>query len=224
MLIKDLVKALPVHPKKKPDTRKVNEINKLVVHTTDWNITPEALAQYDIGPNHISSTGCPSITYAYLVEKDGDILRTAPETWVTWHVGNHNRSSLGIALVYKTDPLFEQGKSKQLKAENAPTPKQMESLQALLTDLCLQMGLPPSSIVGHRELEGTGFIWVKEHKQLRKSCPGMAVNLDHLRRSVAGGLQTILLEEKLYTGKVDGIWGPKSQAALGEYVKKHALS
>jgi hypothetical protein len=219
-MFKDLTKSLPVHPKKKPDTRKSSEIKKLVVHTTDWNITPEALAQYDIGPNHISSTGCPSITYAYLVERDGTVCKTAPETWVTWHVGNHNRSCLGISLVYKTDAKFESGKSKSVSADNVPSLEQMTSLTALLVTLALSLGIEPQNVVGHRELEGTGFIWVKEHKQLRKTCPGMAVNLDDLRLHVAKGMQTVLLEEGLYTGKIDGLWGPKSRAALEEYRKR----
>lgn len=211
MRIKDLVLELPVNLKKTPKKRALSSIKKLVVHCTDWEITPQELAKYDIEPNHISNTGCPSITYHYLVEPNGEVERTAPAEWITWHAGNHNNESLAVCLVYKTDPLFEQGKKKVPAADRIPTAEMMKSLRELLHDLCLQFGLSPLAIQGHRELEGTGWIWVKEHKQLRKSCPGMWVNLDQLRRDVASSLQTMMKEEGLYTGKVDGLWGPLSE-------------
>ncbi len=214
MQIVDLVSKLPVHPKKKPDLRKFSEIKKIALHTTDWDITPEALAQYDIGPNHISSSGCPTITYSYLVQKDGTVCKTANEDVVTWHVGNHNRSCLGVSLVYKTDPAYESGKVKTPTPGKLPTVSQMDSAKELLAALCLKFRLPPSAVVGHRELEGTGWFWQKGHRQLRKTCPGMAIDMDLIRRELAGLMQQVLKDKGLYTGTVDGIWGPKSQKAL----------
>jgi N-acetylmuramoyl-L-alanine amidase len=214
MQVKDLVLELPLNLKKKPKKRPLSAIKKIVVHCTDWEITPQELAKYDIEPNHISSTGCPSISYHYLVEPDGTVERTAPEEWVTWHAGNYNDESIAVSLVYKTDPLFEQGKKKVPAADRIPTAEMMDSLKKLLPNLCLQFGISPLNVVGHRELEGTGWVWVKEHKALRKSCPGMWVNLDQLRRDVASSLQTTMKAGGFYAGKVDGLWGPLSEKAF----------
>ncbi len=215
MLLKDLVGKLPVHPKKKPESRKLSSIEKIVVHCSDWDITPEALAQYDIGPNHISSTGCPSITYSYLVQKDGTVCRTAPEEWVLWHAAGHNSKSLAVCLVYKTDSVYESGKVNIVPSDKAPSLQQMMALDELLTNLCLKLRVSPMNVVGHRELVGTGFIFDnKGHKRLKKTCPGRAVDLDFMRRNVTKGVQKMLKLGGLYNGTVDGVWGPKSQAAL----------
>lgn len=211
MIINNIISELPVHPTKKPKTRPLSKIKTIVVHCTDWVITPQALAEYDIGPNHISKTGCPSITYHYMIESNGTINRTAPDEWELWHAGNHNPTTLAVALVYKTDPLFEAGKKAQPDPSKVPSISAMGSLRDLLVKLCKDLEISPPSIQGHRELFGTGWIFVKEHKQLRKTCPGMAVNLDKLRSDVALALQTEMKELGLYNSKLDGIWGPKSE-------------
>lgn len=214
MDIKDLVPVLPTHPKKKPKVRKLSDIKKIVVHTTDWDIQPLELAKYDLGPNHIDSTGCPSITYHYYIGKSGEVCRTADEAWVTWHAAMHNGNSVAICLAYKTDPVFESGKSKIPAPGKVPTPEMTKSLLSLLAHLCKKLKVSPLEIWGHRELSGTGFILVKGHKQLRKTCPGMSIDLDALRNAVVIQLQQEMKDKGLYAGKVDGDWGPKSQAAF----------
>lgn len=218
MKIDDLSLVLPVHPSKKPSTRKA--IKRLVVHTTDWEITPEDLALYDIQPNHISSTGCPTITYTYLIEKSGRIVKATDHGVVTWHVGNWNSTSLGIALVYKTDSAFERelvaGRARpKVNPRYLPSGEQMSSLLDLLTELSISLKVPPTHVVGHRELSGTGHILnSKGSKVLKKTCPGMGVDLDVLRYDTICRVQERLREAGLYDGKVDGDWGPKSRAAF----------
>jgi hypothetical protein len=214
MEIKDLVPTLPIHPKKKVKFRKLSNIKKIVVHTTDWNIEPLELAKYDIGPNHIDSTGCPSITYHYYIGKDGTVARTAAEEWVTWHAAGYNTESVAICLAYKTDPLFESGKISQPGPNNKPTEEMLKALDALLVYLCKRLKVNPKEILGHRELEGTGFTFQKGHKQLRKTCPGMTINLDILRARVFSLLQTEMMWKGFYTGRIDGLWGPKSEASF----------
>lgn len=220
MNIVNLVGTLPVHPKKKPNTRRLTNITKLVVHCTDWNVTPEALARYDIGKNHISSTGCPTITYHYLINQDGTVAKTVNHETVTWHAGGYNTESLAISLVYKTDPVFESGKSKIAQPGYLPTSTALTSLLELLSDLCLELNLLPTQVLGHRELIGTGFILFKGHKQLRKTCPGMSINLDQLRLDVAKKMQSTLSGLGIYTGILDGVFGKKSIEALKEYQRR----
>ena len=214
MQIKDLVPELPVHPTKKPVKRALTSIKKIVVHTTDWVVTPQELATYDINPNHISSTGCPGITYHYLIERNGQVDRTAPAESITWHAGNHNNSSLAVALIYKTDTQYELGKKSVPNVSETPTVEQMDKLLMLVTILCFQLGVSPVDVVGHRELEGTGFNMVNGKKVLRKSCPGRWVNLDQFRRDVASKMQSTMEVLGFYNSKVDGLWGPISEKAF----------
>jgi N-acetyl-anhydromuramyl-L-alanine amidase AmpD len=214
MDITNLVPTLPTHPKKKPKVRKLSDIKKIVVHTTDWNIQPLELAKYDIGPNHIDSTGCPTITYHYYIGQSGETFRTADETWVTWHAALHNSNSIAVCLAYKTDPAFESGKTKIPEAGKIPSKEMMQSLYSLLVHLCKTLKISPLEIWGHRELFGTGFILIKGHKQLKKTCPGMSIDLDSLRNMTVITLQTEMKNKGLYTGQIDGSWGPKSQLAF----------
>jgi N-acetyl-anhydromuramyl-L-alanine amidase AmpD len=216
MEIKDLVPVLPVHPTKKPKVRKLSTIKKIVVHTTDWNIEPLELAKYDIGPNHIDSTGCPTATYHYYISKTGEVSRLVPEEFITWHAAMHNGNSLAICLAYKTDPAFESGKTKIASLDKLPTAEMLSSLSRLLVHLCKEFKISPKEIWGHRELLGTGFIISKGHKQLRKTCPGMSIDLDLLRKDTILVIQSEMASLGLYSGNIDGLWGPKSEASFQE--------
>jgi len=215
----DLTDVLPRHRGKPPAIRK--KIKRIVLHTTDWEVTPEELAAYDIGPNHISNTGCPTITYSYLVGLDGKIFKTARHEWVTWHVGNWNTGSLGVALVYKTNPEYEKAKVKgkptpPLEEGASPSGLMNDSMIRLLVELCIHETVTPSNIYGHRELKGTGWFNQNGSRRLRKTCPGMAINLDRLRSRVTLALQHRLKDLGVYDGAIDGKFGSKSKGALAE--------
>jgi hypothetical protein len=222
-VIIDISRTLPRHPTKKYSLRKKSDIKRIVIHTTNWNTTPEVLAKYDITPyfekngvkywNHISRTGCPAITYAEIITNDGRVFKTLPYEEVSWHVGIWNKSSLGVALMYECtnelgDDIF------------GPSEEALKSLYRRVGNLCLELGLPPTEkhVVGHRELWGTGWFWSKGSKTLRKTCPGLKVDLDDVRDRVCKYVQLILKTKDLYRGKVDGSWGPMSQAAFGKWL------
>lgn len=214
MNVKNLVPTLPVHPTKKPDKRKLSSIQKIVVHTTDWEVDPVRLAQYDIGPNHISNTGCPTATYHYYINQAGEVSKLVNEDIVTWHAAGHNTNSVAICLAYKTDPQFESGKKKRPDPTKIPTAEMRAALQGLLVELCIRLAVSPTQIFGHRELFGTGFIFLKGHKALRKTCPGMTIDLGLLRINVI-----VELQQKIGV-KSDGVWGPKSEVAFRDALKK----
>lgn len=219
----DLVDSLPTHPTKVPNTR--SRVKRLVVHTTDWVVTPLELAEYDIKPNHISDTGCPTITYHMMIDKAGRVYKTAEDNIVTWHVGAWNPGSYGIALIYKTDPDFERKRKAAAHPDNRPTDEAMESLHDLLADLCEKFELKPKQIFGHRELKGTGWIpGAMGSKKLRKSCPGRAVDLDLLRKDVAKLLQRRMRMLGYYLAPIDGDFGPRSREAYELYLKDSAVT
>lgn len=209
---RDITKLLPRHPEKKYKKRPLSKIKRIVVHTTDMEIDPYELAKFDIGPNHISSSGCPAITYHELVMPNGFVYKTLDFNEISWHAGPWNTSSIAIAMSFKaTDP-------KTGKDRWGPTDKALAAVVRECGRLCLKLGIEPTKVVGHRELYLTGWFWVKGSKRLRKTCPGLKVDLEELRRMVIIYVQQRLKFAKLLD-VVDGIYGPKTRAALKEYVR-----
>lgn len=223
MVVVDLSRTLPRHPTKKNKLRKLSDISKIVIHTSDWETTPEVLAKYDITPffkkngikyyNHVSKTGCPSITYHEAIMPDGRCFKTLPYEEVSWHVGIHNKSSLGVVLMYKCTDGF--GNDIYLPTENA-----MRNLYKRVGNICLELGLPPTSkhVVGHRELRGTGWFWSKGSKVLRKTCPGSRVDLNDVRFCICKYVQLMLRKNNLYMARIDGDFGPLSQRAFDRFI------
>jgi hypothetical protein len=206
----DVSLTLPRHPTKRSKWRKKSDIKRVVIHTTDINSNPWALARYDIGPNHISLTGCPCITYANIIMDSGLVYRTLAAQEVSWHVGMWNFSSLGVALMYKCSD--DKGVD-----SFGPTQEALNSLYALVAKQCLELKLEPDCVVGHRELEYTGFKWINLRKSYLKSCPGWKVDMDSVRFLVTLEMQSLLKRQGFYRGKIDGDFGPLSKAALAAY-------
>jgi len=209
----DLRDKLPRHPTKSYKTRSLSKIKRIVVHTTDWSTTPKTIAEYDVKPNHISKTGCAAITYHEMIGTVGELYQTLPYEEVSWHVGMWNPGSLGIALSYRCS---------NKKGEDVYAPKRalLHTLEVRCGQICLNLGLTPDKVVGHRELKGTGWTMFKGSKRLRKTCPGIRVDLDKVRRNVARYMQIILGANGFYIGKVDGLFGPQSDKAFKLYLSQ----
>lgn len=208
----DLSYGLAKHPTKFYKERELSGIKRIVVHTTDWGTSPKRIAEYDVKPNHISKTGCPAITYHEMIGINGDPYKTLDYREISWHAGVWNASSLAIALCYKCT-------NKEGEDVYKPKKRLLKALELRCGELCLKLGLTPFSVVGHRELKGTGWILFKGSKKLRKTCPGLHVDLNLLRINVARYMQIILGIHGLYTDAVDGMFGPKSMEALVLYKK-----
>jgi len=206
----DLSFSLARHQTKRYGHRDLHKIKRIVVHTTDWATSPKRIAEYDIEPNHISKTGCPAITYHEMIGVNGEPYKTLSYEEVSWHVGIWNTSSVGIALCYKCT---------NKKGEDVYKPKKalLKTLHARCGEMCLKFGLTPDRVVGHRELKGTGWILYKGSKKLRKTCPGIHMNLREVRKDVARYMQIVLGINGFYTDVVDGIFGPISTESLVRY-------
>jgi len=219
----DLSGSLIKHPTKKYKTRKLSKINKIVVHCTDRNWTILQLNHYDvegflklsngdIEVNHIDPSGLPGITYHDVFMMDGKIYHTLPYEEVSWHAGGYNTGSVAVSLMYPVKNSFGYPQS--------PSEGSIKALQCHLGKLCLRFGLTPDRVFGHRELKGTGWFFNSQgSKRLRKTCPGMAVDLDLLRTNVATYMQIVLQISGYYVDLIDGDFGKRSRAALESYLK-----
>lgn len=200
----DFRSQIPRHPTRKWKTRL--EASHIFIHcTASDNQDPKKVAQYHItsGPqNHLSRYGAPSIAYHDFIDKQGVIYHCNNYTDITWHTKGSNNIGIGIAMAFRGQ---DQGA--------LPTNHQWLALLQHVTVLCLYLKILPKNVLGHREARGFS-IFSRGSIRYKKECPGMAVDLNQLRAEITVRLQKRLNAERLYHGKIDGIFGKKSQAAL----------
>lgn len=148
-------------------------IDTIVLHCTampNWNVW--RTARYHTGPNHISDQGCPTIAYAYLIEPDGLLYRCLSHNVRSWHAGPWNERSIGVCMAYD--------------AGDVPPPdRQLAAAAHVCAALARNLGLSAERVMGHRELEGTGYVVENGQRIQRKECPGRAVDMEAFRRAVA---------------------------------------
>lgn len=216
----DISRNLPVHLTKRPKMRNITplsgDINKIIVHTTNTTASIEAIAKYDITPgNHISSSGCPTYTYHDTIKESGKVYHCVDYKNETWHAGKVNFSSIAVALNYVAEVKNPGGSV----TSYSPKTEMIKSLYKHVGNLCLKFGVIPENVLGHREVPGSGWFWYKGSRRLRKTCPGMYVDLDLMRLNICKYVQ-LVLKGYDYTGQIDGVWGPKSAAAFRKYLAK----
>jgi N-acetyl-anhydromuramyl-L-alanine amidase AmpD len=212
--IKDIRADLPVHKTKKPKQRKTADT--IVVHcTASKNQDPFKLALYDITPspeNHISTSGCPTITYHDYIINNGTLFHCVDYTSITWHAGLYNTKSIGVVLAYEgLDNIY-------------PATAQMQTLVEHLMRLCLYMHILPENVIGHREIPGMYTIIGEGSKKYKKKCPGLMINLDQLRQNITIYLQEKLMHLGLYEGPLDGMFGQNSRIALSKFFPKNPVN
>ena len=203
----DISDSLPRHPTREWTVRATP--TRIVVHTTaSDNQDPHKTARYHITPgkdNHISQKGAPGLCYHDFVTKDGCVYHCNDYKYSTWHAGLYNKTSIGLVMAYK-------GKH--------PNMTQYDSMIQQAVKICLQFGITPQNVIGHREVPGMWtFIGKTDQKKYKKQCPGEDIDLSGMRKLIAGRLQRFLAAEGLYAGKIDSIFGKASKAALKSYVE-----
>jgi len=179
--IHDISAVLPVS--REPERRDPAAIDTVVLHCTampGWNVWDTA--RYHTSPNHISDEGCPTIAYAYFVEADGLAYRCLTPDVRAWHVGLWNDRSIGVCLAYEG-------------AGDGPPSHQLDVAAAVCARVARELGLDASRVLGHRELEGTGYVVERGEHVQRKACPGMMIDMNAFRAHVGRLLEQRLDEE-----------------------------
>jgi N-acetylmuramoyl-L-alanine amidase len=146
--VNDLRASLPVHPKKRYNRRRLEDIRSAAIHHSLTSTgTPKAFAVY-----HIRENGWPGIGYHFVIDKAGVIYWCNNLETISFHVGNSNKHAVGICLI--GDFRKENPPSKQLQA----TYKLLVSLQGVLPNM--------HQVFGHQEYAGYGW----------KRCPAFDMN------------------------------------------------
>lgn len=212
----DVRNKLPRHPSRKWSKRAY--IDTIVVHcTAGVNQDPVATAKFHIRPgpeNTLSKQGAPGIAYHDYVTVNGIVYHCNDYQDSVWHAKYYNDRSIGVVLAY---PGAIRDNPKTPIRDDRPSDIQLENLQRHLTLLCLYFKVLPERVFGHRELPWMFKVLQSGSKQYKKECPGMNVDLDALRKDVTLRLQRRLAAEELYSDKIDGVFGKKSQAALNAF-------
>lgn len=124
----------------------------------------ETLRQY-----HKLHNGWDDIGYHWVIEGDGSIHPGRTEDTIGSHVGGFNKHTIGICVTGHGD--FAPFK-----------PVQLASLVQLCARICEERHLSAGRVIGHRETEQHGG------PPVHKTCPGVTVNMDEIRRLVAARL------------------------------------
>jgi len=157
--IKDVRRKLPVHPDRKYNRRILSTIEQVIIHhsTGPTTQTPSSIAQYHVGPNHISNEGIPGIAYHYIIDREANVFHTQDLENISWHVSGQNTRSIGICFIGDYDEL-------------EPTEMQILQLLRLIQYLNRRLGRR-LQIAGHRDYS-------------TKTCPGKYTNLDQVRQKL----------------------------------------
>lgn len=159
MNIIDVRKTLPTHSTKKYQSRPINAIYYIAIHHSLTDDIPggedvEAFARY-----HVDHLDWPGIGYHYVVDTDGTIYKCHSADRKTYHVGKHNRFSLGVCLV---------GDFRNYE----PNDEQYRATIELVKQLMNTYSIISDNVKGHSEFEG--YEW--------KKCP--VINMGKLRRDI----------------------------------------
>lgn len=174
----DITAVLPVN--REPERRDPAGIDTVVLHCTampGWNVWDTA--RYHTGPNHISEDGCPTIAYAYFIEADGLAYRCLEDDIRAWHVGPWNDRSIGVCLAYEG-------------ADEPPDERQLAVAASVCAHLVSRLGLEAGRVLGHRELEGTGYVVEDGERVSRKDCPGLRIDMETFRARIRRLLESSL--------------------------------
>jgi N-acetylmuramoyl-L-alanine amidase len=154
-VFRDVRKSLKKHPTEKYDTRSLRTIKHIVVHhSLTKSGSAEAYAEF-----HVDTNGWPGIGYHFHIAKDGSVDWTNSLETISYHVGNSNKTSVGIVL------------TGDFRVEK-PTEAQIKSLITLIRYLQKLLNIPITNVKGHSEMPG--YSW--------KECP--CIDMNDLRKKV----------------------------------------
>jgi len=215
MQIKNLIKELPWHAERVWRKRAVSEINKIILHQELGESSVENVNAYhtSVSPqNHITPKGCPHICYHYAIRKNGEIVQTNELSDITWHCKGQNQHSLGIMLVGNfSGPGYDLGTSE-------PTPEQISSTEELINFLLESLHLTNTDVFGHYYFG-------------KPACPGNKMQewIENKRNQVSPEIEKMAVKKTVdeiqarlnqlgyNAGKVDGLLGIKTQAAIRRF-------
>jgi hypothetical protein len=217
-LIDDARRYLPRHATKKWRRRDPRALRGVVYHQALGVRFATDLAAFHVKPNFLSSDGLPGASYTLFVEPDGRALLCNDVEDVTWSQGDRRRpGDENVAFMavcfggkFSGPGYFYPG---------APTTQQLMTAENLWFWLRDNLGFDAGALYGHFDFG-------------KPACPGYSLEalVRRLRDRDANVLwgrsaerQQILKDTGYYAGMIDGMWGPRSAAAMRRFREDHDL-
>jgi N-acetyl-anhydromuramyl-L-alanine amidase AmpD/uncharacterized small protein (DUF1192 family) len=150
-VVRNLVGRLATHPTKTYNTRRLADIQHLIIHHSA--IAPTAGAQR-IADYHVSKLDWPGIGYHYVVGEDGTLSQTNDLETVSYHAVDANPTGVGICFLGNF-------------MKKAPPQAQLQAGAHLVAWLMQELGLSLNAIQGHQEVVDTrcpGDQWLTGEK------------------------------------------------------------
>lgn len=251
--IYDVSTMLPRHPDKKYNPRE-RRIDQIFVHKSGADGPPGFKGYQACAFFCVNYRKWPGVPYHYWISREPDfdnnanmvIYQGQPEEIVSWHTGGANTWSIGIGVQGNYDGDWDLVDSIP-QIHRAPTPKQMDMLEALVTHLCGKHQLDITANTKRPTLSGH---W--EAPRPKAVCPGDALrqwviekrgstpppkppvigNLPLSQSAISDtkpqkwpmhDLQRALTILGYYPGKIDGIFGYKTRTAVEHFQKNNKL-
>jgi len=209
------LETLPIHDTKEWGKRDPTKLKGAVVHQSLENYgSASGNAKYHVGPNHISETGLPGLSYTLFIEKSGKVILANPTDCKTYsqgyggRPGDENEEFLSICVGGNFSAPGYVGTQK-------PTQNQLDALVNVWEHLKGIWAWTDECLYGHYHFG-------------KPTCPGNDLT------DVINGVRPIsfvtqmerqkaLLKLGFYRGDVDGMWGPASKASLVEFQRSVGL-
>jgi len=208
--------SLPHHATKKWPERDSSLIVGVCFHQSlEERGSASGNAKYHVGPNHISETGLPGLSYTLFVEKDGKAILANGVECKTYSQGYKDPENVDENALYIGVCFGGNFSGPGHEGTQAPTLEQMETAKALWEACKSIWHLEDKAIYGHFDFG-------------KPACPGWTL-MDFVQRTRGTSLrstterQQALKTLNFYDGEVDGEWGPKSKAALVAFQRAQNL-
>lgn len=188
----------------------------------DANASAKGTAKYDCGPNHISAEGLPGLSYTGFVERDGIL-------WMAWDVecktwsqgyserpGDENEQFMAFCFGGNFSGQGYQGTQE-------PSPEQLATAH-LLWEACQKLwGWKNNQLYGHYHFgkpacPGFTLTDLVETYNADKDWVDARYDLTEIE-----GRQSALRDIAGYKGAIDGVWSLECRFTLTEFQKKAGL-
>ena len=105
--IKDIRWKLPKHKSRTYKRRRLEQIEQIIIHhsAAPETQTPEQIASYHVGPNHVCDAGCPAIAYHFMIDRAAIVYQVNDLEAISYHASGQNTRSIGICLIGNYDEL-----------------------------------------------------------------------------------------------------------------------
>lgn len=199
--------------------RELSRVCGVVLHQTGGGDDLDALHRYHAGPNHISSTGMPSIAYTWFVNKAGEVFLCNDLEDVTWSQGT--RAMPGDENVFYMSVCFGGAFKPWPKSSADPTDAQMGAADCLWRALKAELSLTDMGLFGHYHF-GKPACPGDRLREFIETTRGLArvVPFDLSRPAERQRALNDVMRETL---KVDGLIGPATRRVLAQFQQRYRL-